>query len=70
MPIKSLPITIKLRDFCNTVKDEGTSVDVGLGFNACDLWVTVHGVEWFITVTKSNAQKQKEAKHGFAQQSK
>jgi hypothetical protein len=48
--------------FLETVKDQGTEIDTGSGMDESDLWVKVGGVEWFINVKKSNAQKAKEAK--------
>ena len=45
-----------------TLADVGTSMDTGGGPGKADLWVTSGGVEYFVTVTLSNAQVQKEAK--------
>lgn len=44
--------------------DHGTYIDSGAGNGSADLWVTVGGVEFFITVQKSNNQKAVEAAKG------
>ncbi len=44
-----------------SIKDEGTEIDTGAGMGSADLWITIAGVEWFITVRKSNNQRAKEA---------
>ena len=40
--------------------DEGTSVDFEFGMGEACLWFKVGGVEWFLTVRKSNYQKAKD----------
>ena len=49
-----------------SVKDEGTAIDSGSGDGCADLWVTVQGVEYFISIRKSNNQLAREGKpdHG------
>ena len=42
------------------IKDHGTEIDTGGGMGEADLWVKIGGVEWFITVRKSNNQIAKE----------
>jgi len=52
----------EMRRFLESVKDQGTHIDSGGGDGTGDLWVTVQGVEYFITVRKSNNQLSKEGK--------
>lgn len=52
----------ELRDLLSTVKDVGTSIDSGSGDGYADLWVTVGGVEYYITARRSNNQLTKEGK--------
>jgi hypothetical protein len=53
------PHSVGLRDeiarFLESVKDHGTSIDTGAGLNGCgDLWVTVQGAEYFISIRQSS----------------
>lgn len=52
----------EIRAFLGSVKDEGTEIDSGSGDGCADLWVTVQGVEYFISVRKSNKQLVREGK--------
>lgn len=52
----------ELRQFLSTIKDVDTSIDSGGSDGAGDLWVTVQGVEYFITIRKSNKQLIQEGK--------
>lgn len=45
-----------------TLADQGTSIDTGGGDGMADLWVTCGGVEFFITIRKSNGQIAREGK--------
>ena len=38
------------------VVDSGTSIDTGGGRDSADLWAKIGGVEYYITVRKSNSQ--------------
>lgn len=51
----------ELRRFLASVKDEGTSIDSGGGDGTGDLWVTVGGVEYFISARLSNKELAKKA---------
>lgn len=42
--------------FLDTIKDVGTGIDSGTDGQSGDLWVTVQGIEYFITIRKSNKQ--------------
>jgi hypothetical protein len=42
------------------VADPGTEIDTGQGASSADLWVKVDGVEYFVTVQVSLAQRQRE----------
>jgi hypothetical protein len=50
-----------LRAYLHAIKDHGTHVDSGGGDGTGDLWVTVGGVEYFVTVRLSNNQIAKDA---------
>lgn len=50
----------EISELLNSVRDHGTSSDTGGGMAQADLWVTVQGIEYFITVKKSNNQKHRE----------
>ena len=52
----------EIRSFLASVKDEGTGIDSGGCDGGGDLWVTVQGVEYFITIRKSNKQLISEGK--------
>jgi len=52
----------EIRGFLKTVRDEGTPIDSGGGDRYADLWVTVQGVEYHITVSKSRKQVISEGK--------
>ena len=54
----------KLRDLLKPVTDEGTSIDSGAGAGSADLWVTVGGVEYFLTIRRSNNQLRRDAAAG------
>ena len=64
---KNIDHEVSLRDelaeILKCVRDDGTPADTGGGVGAADLWVTVQGAEYYITVRKSNAQIARE-KHG------
>lgn len=59
---KPFGLASEIRSFLSSVKDEGTGIDSGGGDGTGDLWVTVQGIEYFITVRKSNNQLKKEGK--------
>lgn len=51
----------KISDLLKSVKDKGTEIDTGTGMGGADLWITIGGVEWYITVQKSTNQLRKES---------
>jgi hypothetical protein len=57
---KPVSLIYEIRGFLENVKDQGTSMDSGTDGTCGDLWVTIQGIEYFITVKKSNAQLAKE----------
>jgi hypothetical protein len=57
----------EIRELLTCVRDNGTSADGGGGMGRADLWATVQGVEYFITVQKSNAQLRREEEQGCSQ---
>lgn len=52
----------EVRRFLASIKDTGTSIDSGSGDGCADLWVTVDGVEYFISMRRSNRQLAREGK--------
>lgn len=38
----------------------GDNVDSGIGNDGADFWVTINGIEYFITATRSKKQRKKE----------
>ncbi len=54
VPSDTMHFAELLRTFLEEEKDEGTHVDRGGGMGQVDYWVKVNGVEYFITVKKSN----------------
>ena len=53
-------IASEIMKFLETIKDADTEIDTGSGMEESDLWVKIGGIEWYITIKKSNAQKKKE----------
>lgn len=51
----------EISELLNSVRDHGISSDTGGGMGQADLWVTVQGVEYFITIRKSNNQLRRES---------
>lgn len=49
-------VATELRTLLATIKDEGTTIDSSSGDGHADLWVTVDGIEYYITVQRSNLQ--------------
>lgn len=44
-----------------TMADEGSSMDTGTGPDSADLWVSVGGVEFFVTIKRSRSQERRDA---------
>lgn len=59
---KPLSLAHEIRMFLDNVKDQGTEIDSGTDGTCGDLWVTIQGIEYLITVKKSNNQLAKEGK--------
>lgn len=60
-PLDCASLRDEIRELLTSVRDHGTSSDGGGGMGQADLWVTVQGVEYFITVRKSNSQLRKDS---------
>jgi hypothetical protein len=45
---------------CHVI-DRGTAMDTGCGPQTADMWLTIGGVEYYMTLHKSNNQLDKEA---------
>lgn len=52
----------EVKRFLMSVADHGTGVDSGGGDGLADLWVTVDGIEYYLTIRKSNGQLTREGK--------
>jgi hypothetical protein len=52
----------EIRTFLQSIKDQDTQIDSGTDGASGDLWVTIQGVEWFISIRRSNNQLAKEGK--------
>ena len=57
-------LALELSTLLNPVADEGTFIDSGAGAGSADLWVTVGGVEYFLTIRRSNNQLRRDAAAG------
>lgn len=64
MPIdwdrRPIALAHEIMGFLDSVKDTGTNIDSDTDGTSADLWVTVQGVEYFITIKKSKLQLSKE----------
>lgn len=47
----SYEVMCRLREFAQTMKDEGTHIDSGSGFGEADMQVTVAGIEYNIQIS-------------------
>lgn len=45
------------RRFFDGIKDDGSNIDTGGGFESRDIWVTVGGVEYIVNIKRSNKNK-------------
>jgi hypothetical protein len=59
---KPLSLAHEIMGFLENVKDQGTNIDSGTNGEAGDLWVTIQGIEYYISIQKSGLQKAKEGK--------
>jgi hypothetical protein len=50
-----LSLAHEIRNLLKSVVDENTGIDSGGGDGMADLWATVGGVEYFITIKRSRA---------------
>ena len=52
----SAPLTLahEISRLLGSLKDEGTAIDSGGGDGRANLWVTVDGVEYYLTICRSN----------------
>ncbi len=57
VPPKALPDA--MRSWLETMKDDGTEIDSGGGLGSRDFWVKIDGVEYFVSVRWSNAERMK-----------
>jgi hypothetical protein len=46
-------VTEEIRNLLTSIIDHGTNIDSGCGNGCGDLWFTVGGVEFFMTVSRS-----------------
>ena len=59
---RAFGLASEVRGFLRSIADEGTAIDSGGGDGTGDLWVTVQGVEYFVSIRKSNKQLAREGK--------
>jgi hypothetical protein len=54
----SAPFTMasEIRDLLKQKIDQGTSIDSGCGNGHADLWFSVGGIEFYLTLSRSNRQ--------------
>jgi hypothetical protein len=50
---KPFTLATEIREFLSDICDEGTSIDSGSGDGCADLWVTMGGVEFYISIKPS-----------------
>ena len=53
---RPLSIAMEVRQAISSIKDESTEVEFGSSPNSADLWVTIGGVEYLLTIRLSNKQ--------------
>ena len=56
-------LALEMRNLISCMKDEGTEIDSGTDGERADLWITVQGVEYYISIGKSKSQLMKEGKN-------
>lgn len=57
-----LSLAHEIRNLLKPVADEGTGIDSGGGDGMADLWVTIGGIEYLITIKRSaNIQSSEES---------
>lgn len=57
-------IALEIRGFLEAVKDADTHIDTGTNGETGDLWITIQGVEYLISVRKSARQLKLETEDG------
>ena len=57
-----LSLIHELREMLKSIIDHGTEIDSGGGDGMADLWAKVQGIEYYMTVRRSNAQLMKDGK--------
>ncbi len=50
---------VKMKSALQTIADK--EIDSGYGAGAIDFWVTVDGIEYYVTIQRSELQKAKQA---------
>lgn len=51
----------KVRDALSLIQDEGKEIDIGLGIDGLDIWITIDGIEYFINMKESLKQIKSES---------
>lgn len=59
---KPILLAHEIRNFLQSIKDNGTEIDSGTDGVCGDLWVTIEGIEYYLSIRKSNNQLKKEGK--------
>lgn len=60
---RPLSLAHEISGFLESIKDEGTHIDSGTDGVQGDLWVKVQGVEYFVSVKRSQWQIVQDGKH-------
>lgn len=59
--MRPMSLVGELKTLLDAIKDADTDIDTGTGNGSSDLWVMVDGIEFYITVRRSNRQLKLEA---------
>ncbi len=59
--MKPVGLAHEISRLLDGVKDEGTAVDTGTGDGSANLWITVDGIEFYLTIRRSNNQLKRDA---------
>lgn len=51
----------KIHAALKTIRDRNTVIDTGRGMGSADFWMKINGVEYFISVRRSEAQIAKDS---------
>jgi hypothetical protein len=55
-------VATEIRQLLNTIKDADTTIDSASGSDTAYLWVTIDGIEYYISIRRSNLQLARQEK--------